>query len=256
MSGVWNLGQSWKDKIVLLYLFFILRIMHALNRSSLRKPRKVVLSFGGVHFSAIIEEISDIWVLEEIFASEEYKLPFSDIKSILDLGANTGMSACYFQSQYPDAKIFAFEPNPKVFDKMVDNVSSIKTIVPIQKAIYTKPDQLLEIFLRPGSHLGTSLFATGEGIKVETETLDNFMAKNSLTVVDLIKFDIEGLEYDVFQQFKGLGSVKYLIGEVHLDHFKKPLSDFLALFSDFEVVFQKGSKKRVTVALKNKNLAA
>ena len=34
------------------------------------------------------------------------------------------------------------------------------------------------------------------------------------------------------------------------------LCDFLALFSDFEVVFQKGSKKRVTVALKNKNLAA
>lgn len=50
---------------------------------------------------------------------------------------------------------------------------------------------------------------------VEACTLDEVIEKTGIETIDLVKFDIEGAECDVFQSFNGWGRVQVFVGEVH-----------------------------------------
>src|SRR5438105_2732424 len=41
---------------------------------------------------------------------------------ILDCGANIGLSTLYFKRAFPNARIIAFEPDPRVYEALVHNV--------------------------------------------------------------------------------------------------------------------------------------
>src|SRR5271170_6154812 len=58
---------------------------------------------------------SDSAVFRQIFIEQEY-LPLyktQDVKRILDLGANTGLSAVAFLNHFPNAQVVAVEPDPE-----------------------------------------------------------------------------------------------------------------------------------------------
>jgi FkbM family methyltransferase len=69
---------------------------------------------------------SPFWFLhsvQEIFIDEVYKFaPERTDPTIIDCGANIGLSAIYFKTHWPDAKLIAFEPDPSVFDLLQKNV--------------------------------------------------------------------------------------------------------------------------------------
>src|SRR5690242_20280412 len=54
------------------------------------------------------------WLFEEIFIDRDYEPPTgSVIRSIVDAGANIGLSTLYFRQRFPDAIIECFEPDPR-----------------------------------------------------------------------------------------------------------------------------------------------
>src|SRR5881392_2923492 len=46
-------------------------------------------------------------------------------KIILDIGSNIGASIIYFHRQFPDARIFGFEPHPDTFQILEKNVGHL-----------------------------------------------------------------------------------------------------------------------------------
>jgi FkbM family methyltransferase len=58
---------------------------------------------------------SDFVTFQEIFFNEEYRLareiPVTDVRGILDLGANVGLAARWFLMRFPDARIVGVEPD-------------------------------------------------------------------------------------------------------------------------------------------------
>ena len=55
---------------------------------------------------------SGFQIAHDIFAGTTYPIVHfvSDVKTVLDIGANIGAASVYFAMHYPDAMIYAFEP--------------------------------------------------------------------------------------------------------------------------------------------------
>jgi FkbM family methyltransferase len=60
---------------------------------------------------------TDFWVLEEIFAENEYGMvPDDTVRPgglVVDLGANIGLSVRYWQNRWPSCRVVAVEPHPE-----------------------------------------------------------------------------------------------------------------------------------------------
>jgi FkbM family methyltransferase len=146
------------------------------------------------------------WVYREIFVNNCYG--FSNIStpvlSIVDLGANIGLSALYFASRYPEAKILSVEPNPDALRCLRHNTAHCSRIEIWPGAIVEKSQHvILWIDRCSASRLNSSVVGRDmrgrenefDSIQVEGITLAAIMPPQ----VDILKVDIEGAEYQVLK---------------------------------------------------------
>ncbi len=129
----------------------------------------------------------------EIFQNEIYKFAPSPSKhTILDCGANMGLSVLFFSINYPHHKIIAFEPDADIFALLEENVSSfgLRNVELHQKAVWNK-DERLEFFTDHGmgGRVGTS-YSNQTPRLIETVILKNMLDQD----IDFLKLDIEGAE--------------------------------------------------------------
>ena len=62
--------------------------------------------------------------------------------TILDVGANKGQSIDFFLSLFPNARIFAFEPNPVLFQKLQQKYRGNSLIHLVNKGVSNQNGQL------------------------------------------------------------------------------------------------------------------
>ena len=123
----------------------------------------------------------------------------------------------YYHAIYPHAKIYAVEPDPYNFSRLIENTQKIENISAINCAVGDK-DGIVD-FYKGVSSLGHSLKRRGakdEIIKIEQKTLDSLLTCLDLEMVDLMKFDIEGGEFSFLSDLTHK-KIKNLIGELHFD---------------------------------------
>jgi len=141
-------------------------------------------------------------MLDEIFVRENYKFNCeSNTPTIIDCGANIGLSVLYSKSQHPDAVIHAFEPDPVAYQKLVANIEAngFKDVFTYNAAVWIEDGEL--VFETDGSwggHIGDN--ANSVGVTVKARKLDGLLDKR----VDFLKMDIEGAESDVIMHAKEL----------------------------------------------------
>ena len=62
----------------------------------------------------------DLWILDELFRGGEYKAvvesDLGDVRQIVDLGANAGISIRYWLNRWPDARVIGVEPDEFNFE--------------------------------------------------------------------------------------------------------------------------------------------
>src|SRR5436309_12039173 len=61
--------------------------------------------------------------------AEYYVPPGLKPKTIVDIGSNIGASIIYFHRQFPDARIFGFEPHPDTFRILQENVAHLPGVM-------------------------------------------------------------------------------------------------------------------------------
>jgi FkbM family methyltransferase len=122
---------------------------------------------------------------------------------ILDVGANLGVTSAIFSVSAPRGQIFSFEPSPSIYPYLLKTIAAndIKNCVPFQLALGAQSGQL-EFFDNSASASASHLVVKdvtlgGHTHKVEVSTLDQVVKENSISRLDLIKIDVEGLELDV-----------------------------------------------------------
>jgi FkbM family methyltransferase len=129
---------------------------------------------------------------------------------VVDIGANNGIYSLISKSLNPQAKVYAFEPVKRIYDKLIENVNlNSFDINCIEKAtsdsdgegiIYDTTDLhslTASMEHQPGNMTGDSIETTIQLIKLST-----FIEKNNIAKVDLMKIDVEGHEPEVLRGFE------------------------------------------------------
>jgi FkbM family methyltransferase len=135
------------------------------------------------------------------------KLGAFDPQVIIDGGANVGHYARALAQVCPQARVFAFEPVQETFAQLQANLTDLSQVQPVNLGLFSQNERR-EILLYE-SHTHSSLYALkGVGYQSRSRTEidlvrgDEWLARQGITQVDLLKLDLEGAEYDALQGFE------------------------------------------------------
>lgn len=150
---------------------------------------------------------------------------------VIDGGAHIGLSALRIKRLAPDARITAFEPNPRILPMLRENLAANgASDVEVVEAALAGADSLAP-FTADGADGGTLARAGGPGaIRVPTVRLSPYLAEP----VDFLKLNIEGAELDVVREAgPALRNVRQLAIEYHgFPELGERLGELLNLLAD------------------------
>lgn len=132
----------------------------------------------------------------------------SESQVVIDVGANVGNYAEDVLKYNPNIKLYAFEPHPKTYKKLIEKSEKLN-FEAINKGCADEIGKLkfYDYASNDGSEHATLLAGVFENIyhkdtivyEVDVTTLDNFIQDRKIQKVDLLKIDTEGFEYNVLK---------------------------------------------------------
>lgn len=161
---------------------------------------------------------SDWPVLQKIFMADDYDIPspaharaVDDAYAamvargvrpvIIDCGANIGLASIWFANRFPDALIYAIEPEPDNFAILTRNCAGYDHIVPLQLAISDRETHVTLANPSGEPWAWETVEAVGGGIP--TTTIERLLARQDGTEPLIVKVDIEGFEVELFRSNTG-----------------------------------------------------
>jgi FkbM family methyltransferase len=120
----------------------------------------------------------------------------------IDIGANIGITTMWMARHCE--KVYSFEPdldNIKRFNENIE-VNNISNVELVQQAVSNENGvATFHLFDSYGHHsLDQNHIAKAKkSVQVKTITLDQFCEEKGIQEIDVLKIDVEGLEYDVLQ---------------------------------------------------------
>jgi FkbM family methyltransferase len=160
--------------------------------------------------------------LSETFIQQVYYWLAKRLKpetTVLDLGANIGDTAIYFAMNPNVKSVYSYEPIPKAYKEAKENIAKASEelsskIFLFNAAITGKETQIRiddKTQSSPGAVFNSSI-ASDSGIIIEGHTLASILIGKRNVV---IKCDIEGEEYKLFDADIDLSKVYAIIMEYH-----------------------------------------
>jgi FkbM family methyltransferase len=125
----------------------------------------------------IPDAASFLFIYDEMFNKQIYKFATNETSPlIIDCGANIGLSTIYFKREYPNARIIAFEPDPKIFETLSYNIAAfdLKDVELMNLALWNTEEEVL--FHSEGADAGRFYRDNDLHItKVKTTKLSKFL---------------------------------------------------------------------------------
>ncbi|WP_299290908.1 FkbM family methyltransferase [Nitrosopumilus sp.] len=125
--------------------------------------------------------------------------------TMFDVGANIGWFSIGIAKNKKNVKIFSFEPIPKVFENLKINIKLNKTsnIKIFNFGFYNEKKDLTFYYYPAASGYSSNTAFPGkkgfQKIKCKLIKFDDFVHKNQISKIDLIKCDVEGAELFVYE---------------------------------------------------------
>ncbi len=161
---------------------------------------------------------SDLKVFHEVFLDKSYALPLENIRTIIDGGANIGFTSLYFIDICPGAKIYAIEPEINNYKLLIKNTERYMDIIPILGGLWNRDVDLIikDSSESPWAFEVCECPSYAEGA-VPGISIDSLMKEQGLSMIDLLKLDVEGSEKEIFtDNFDNwIRSTRNIILEIH-----------------------------------------
>jgi len=147
------------------------------------------------------------------------KLKFEDGDVVVDIGAQVGMVSVYLAKKYPGITVYAFEPAPDNYHRLLKNIesNSVKNITAFNAAVGDGSGLVLRGHPDRNSG-GISGFKNGDEIAryKETMTFPDLMKMLYNKRIKLLKMDCEGAEYPFLKGNEELlRNVDHFVAEFH-----------------------------------------
>ncbi|MFF7534928.1 FkbM family methyltransferase [Streptomyces bobili] len=197
---------------------------------------------NGMHVFSLNGNETD-YLYREIFSDESYIPPRGwDVPAkpvILDIGANIGLFTLFAMERWPDAKVFAFEPAPDVFDALQRNTGHLPhahahnvalgdedqtrelTYYPnytmmsgfdadpevdrglasafITSAADSLDGELRDEFIIAAEELVDDCLSERQLVRCDVQRVETFAGRAGIDRIDFLKVDVEGFELRVLQ---------------------------------------------------------
>jgi FkbM family methyltransferase len=128
----------------------------------------------------------------------------------VDIGANLGLYTVVLASRRPRVRVLAFEPDPRNAAKLVENVTlnGLAGVIVCPYAVAEK-EATMDLMMNAAANRGGNslVFSQAEHqgfewrIPVPTKTLWQALMENGVERVDILKADVEGYEFPIFQKY-------------------------------------------------------
>lgn len=145
----------------------------------------------------------------------------ANIRTVFDIGANTGNYSILLNNNIPNIHIFAYEPHPETFKILKKNTKKLTNIKIYNLGLDNKVgDSVLWDFsedselksTQPTSTLASNYKNVIEDFhnqksmkyKIKTTTIEKEFKTNKLKKIDLIQIDTEGSELKILENAKNL----------------------------------------------------
>lgn len=149
-----------------------------------RTPRGVI--------TVPLESHHDLLTVNEIFCREDYAVG-PDVKTVVDIGSNIGVSALYFLTRNDQAKVWLHEPNPRNIERLRSNLAGYEQRYTLEEKAVADFTGTTEFGVEDSGRYGGIGQETGATISVECMHINDVLAGVPGTI-DVLKLDTEGFE--------------------------------------------------------------
>jgi len=141
---------------------------------------------------------ADASTFEKIFVWNDYDLDYpAGVKRVIDAGANIGLSAVYFATRFPEAKVVAIEPQSENYALLQRNTKHYPRVIPLHAALWS--DDTTLGLSNPDDRVDSYQYSRDAAVEtVPAFNMTSVLARFDMPRVDLLKIDIEGAEREVF----------------------------------------------------------
>lgn len=136
------------------------------------------------------ENTSDQIVIEEVYINNCYQFP-GCTGVVVDIGANIGAFTCL--AAKTATMVYAFEPEPHNFELLKQNTANLPNVTLFNKGVGIPGKNQIQD-LQGGSHLSLTGHDLDSATEVEVVSINTICPG----VIDFLKVDCEGSEYDIF----------------------------------------------------------
>jgi len=137
-----------------------------------------------------------------------------EVRIVFDCGANIGITSDFFAAQYPNARIFSIEPDPRNFALLKRNVSQGRRIVQICRALVGSPRE--QVYLTTHAPAwGNSIAKSKTSVRVQASTIDEICEERGLLALICLNSIFEGAKKEVLANGRFLKWVNCGLVELH-----------------------------------------
>jgi FkbM family methyltransferase len=137
----------------------------------------------------------DLLTINEIFFRLDYEAP-DDLRVVVDLGSNIGISALYFLTRNSFARCHLFEPVPRNIERLKANLVGYESRYELNECAVGPESGEFEFGLEPTGRYGGLGVAHSSSIRVRCRSINEVLGEilEREGFVDVLKIDTEGAE--------------------------------------------------------------
>jgi FkbM family methyltransferase len=160
----------------------------------------------------------DLVTVVEVFCRLDYAAP-PNLRVVVDLGSNIGISALYFLTRNRDCRCRLYEPVPRNAERLRENLAGFEDRYELIEAAVWDRSGTVTFGLEPTGRYGGIGVPGSESIEVPCLDINDVLAREP--AIDLLKVDTEGAEIATVAAIRP--DLQERIGVIYLETMERPV---------------------------------
>jgi len=194
-----------------------------LNKRNQRQPRLIeaCVKIGRLAPRLRMRDVGgDMFIFHEVLTYGVYQVQPKWLQrrpeTIVDLGANIGLTSLFMASQYSSAKIVAVEPHPESAALLRHNLGCLGQRARVWEAAVSDHTGEARLNLANEAYNASLLRESARHVQVRAVSMNEILGKEQISRIDILKIDIEGAERNLLAHSPvWLKKVGFMMIEMH-----------------------------------------